>query len=71
MSEAKRLLDEVLRLLRASGQPFAVEHGKKHTKVKIDGRLVLVLSRGARADRAFRDRNNALAHVRRALRVAS
>lgn len=58
--------DELREELNRSGVPWRVEHGKRHDKLYVGGRMVQVLTRG-RAISWYADAN-ALACVRRAIK---
>lgn len=45
MTNPRVILDEVKAVLAACGRPYELEHGTKHIKVKIDGKMIGVLCR--------------------------
>jgi hypothetical protein len=65
-------LDPLIRReLEISGLPWRIDPGKKHDKLFIGNRLVMVLPRSKkRPDPGSYARNNARANVRRAIRAA-
>jgi hypothetical protein len=65
----KRIDPEIVAALEDTGKPFAFERGGKHLKIKLDGRLVGVLSNGA-ATKNWREIKNTIAQIRRAARGA-
>lgn len=66
MSKARTRLDGwIVEALDETGLPYVAEVGSKHIKVRMDGHLVLVVSRGNVRD-AGRERKNCVAAIRRA-----
>lgn len=64
-----RLNPKLQEALDATGLPWEIEEGTKHRKVRICGRLVLIMSRaGAGEDASQRIIRNNLANIRRAVR---
>lgn len=61
---------EVLGLLRSSGRSWAVESGKRHHKLRVEGRLVLVLPHSSASRFRGRREANAMSTLRRALSEA-
>ncbi|MDR7061981.1 hypothetical protein J2X38_004066 [Sphingopyxis sp. BE235] len=61
-----RLPKQVQEALDATGRPYAVEHGRRHRKIKVDGRLVGILPlKPCHADND-RASKNIVAQIRRA-----
>lgn len=56
---------EVRSALEAKGQPWSIEEGKRHQKIKINGRLVGILPRKP-VDQGGRAQKNVIAQIRRA-----
>jgi len=60
---------EVLRPdLDATGLPWEAVAGKKHWKIYMQGRMIMVLSRGAPRMKSKRETDNARAAIKRAAR---
>jgi hypothetical protein len=65
----KRLHPKLLEALDETGLPWDIEVGKKHNKLRVDGRLAVILSRGKPAEDAnFRLIRNDIANIRRLAR---
>jgi hypothetical protein len=63
---------ELKRILEESERMYSIEHGAKHVKIRVEGRLVLILPRTALHRDANRNRAtmNARAQLKRELRRA-
>ena len=63
----RKLHDRLVAALDDTGLPYTVELGKKHIKVRLDGHLVLVTSRGKKTgdDSSPTQLKNGVAHIRR------
>lgn len=56
---------KVREALEAKGRPWEIVEGKRHNKIKIDGRLVGILPRTF-GDEGGRGQKNVIAQIRRA-----
>lgn len=61
----RRQFNEVREALNATGLPHTITAGKKHYKIKIEGRLVGILPRSPRDTIACRAHLNTLAQIKR------
>ncbi len=61
-----RLPQPVAEALDATGLPWQIVDGKKHKRVLLDGRQVLVVSHGSKAWGNWRNTKNAVCNIRRA-----
>lgn len=67
MSKPRTIVPKPIRdELEATGLPWAAEMGKKHVKVRLNGRIVLVTSKSGAT--SPRDIQNGIATIRRAAR---
>lgn len=54
--------------LEATGLPWSIEAGGKHLKLRVNGRLAGILSRGSKRESDQRAVRNTVAQIRRAAR---
>ena len=58
---------EIREALDATGLAWAIENGRKHSKLRLDGRLIAVMSRSNPSSRSRnRDSRNIVSQIRRA-----
>lgn len=58
---------EIRALLDQSGRAWSLEDGSRHYKLRVEGRMVLVLPRASSRSKCWHREKNALSAVRRAL----
>lgn len=68
MRHELRRLPEVAAALETCGEPWEIRPGGTHLKLFVRGQMVLVISRGARASKNRRSRENALRTLKHALK---
>ena len=66
-----KLPKPIVEALDATGLPWAAEHGTRHTKIKLAGRLVGVAARKPISDCDLRPTKNIVSQIRRAARQSA
>lgn len=60
---------EIVAALEATGKPYEIVKGKRHLKLKLDGKMVGILpSKGSGCDRDRRSLLNVISQIKRAAR---
>lgn len=64
-----RIAPEIRTALETCGKPYALEHGKRHIKIKVGGKLAGILPHDGYSNSAdYRKIANTVAQIRRAAR---